>query len=77
MGLLSHDPQPEPAVSPELSKRLRALRQEIEEGARERDRKRAYQLILRRKHARQELGNAKRAIRTLGRAALNAQKVKQ
>lgn len=35
--------------------------------------KRAYQLILRRKDARQELGNAKRAIRTLGRAALSAQ----
>lgn len=32
--------------------------------------KRAWQLILQRKHARQELGNAKRAIRTMGRAAL-------
>lgn len=35
--------------------------------------KRAYQLILRRKTARQQLGNAKRAIRTMGRAALSAQ----
>lgn len=35
--------------------------------------KRAHQLILRRKDARQELGNAKRAIRTMGRAALAAQ----
>ena len=32
--------------------------------------KRAYQLILQRKHARQELGNARRAIRAMGRAAL-------
>lgn len=32
--------------------------------------KRAWLLILRRKHARQELGNAKRAIRAMGRAAL-------
>lgn len=35
--------------------------------------KRAYQLILRRKKARQELGNARRAIRTIGRFALAAQ----
>jgi len=35
--------------------------------------KRAYQLILRRKDARQELGNARRAIRTMGRAALSTQ----
>ena len=35
--------------------------------------KRAWQLILRRKVARQELGNARRAIRTMGRAALSAQ----
>lgn len=32
--------------------------------------KRAWQLILLRKEARQELGNARRAIRTMGRAAL-------
>lgn len=32
--------------------------------------KRAWQLILQRKHARQELGNARRAIRAMGRAAL-------
>lgn len=38
VGLLSHDAQPEPAVSPEFSKRLRALRQEIEDSARERER---------------------------------------
>lgn len=35
--------------------------------------KRAYQLIMRRKDARQELGNARRAIRTMGRAALSTQ----
>ncbi|QLI49421.1 hypothetical protein vBPaeMUSP18_47 [Pseudomonas phage vB_PaeM_USP_18] len=42
-GLLSHDAPPQGEVSPELSKRLRALRQEIEDSARERERERQEQ----------------------------------